>query len=58
MRENDLIKEVQRSMNCLLEDEEIKSLMMNLVHTGMTPDQIAHHIREVIIKYLLLTDNY
>ena len=45
-------------MNCLLEDEEIKSLMMNLVHTGMTPDQIAHHIREVIIKYLLLTDNY
>lgn len=58
MRENDLIKEVQRSLSYLTEDEEIRRCMLSLVDSGMSPEQVAQHTREIIIKYLLLTENY
>ena len=58
MREDDLIIEVQRSMNCLTEDEEIRRCMVSLVNSGMSPEQVAQHTRELVIKYLLLTENY
>ena len=36
----------------------IRSLLVKLVQSGMTPDQVANYVREIVIKYVLLTDNY
>lgn len=58
MREDELIKEVQRSLSYLTEDEEIRRSMVSLVDSGMSPEQVAQHTRDIIIKYLLLTENY
>ena len=57
MKKN-IIKEVQRSLSYLIEDEEIRCLMVKLVHSGITAEQVANHTREVVIKHLLLTGNY
>ena len=53
MNEQEVIKEVQRSLSVLIEDEEVKQLMIDLVKAGNTPEQVANHVREVVIKYTL-----
>lgn len=54
MNEEEVIEEVQRSLSILIEDEEVKRLMLDLVRAGHTPEQVANHIREIVIKYTIL----
>ena len=42
----------------MINDEGIRSLLVKLVQSGMTPEQVANYVREIVIKYVLLTDNY
>lgn len=57
-REDGLVKKVQRLLGHLINDEGIRSLLVKLVQSGMTPEQVANYVREIVIKYVLLTDNY
>lgn len=56
MNEQEIIKEVQRSLSILIEDEEIKRLMVALVKAGKTPEQVANHVRQLVVKYTLKTE--
>lgn len=53
MKENEIIKEVQKYTFSLLEDDEIKRMMLILVKSGKTPAEVAEHIYRLIIKYVL-----
>ena len=53
MNEQEIIKEVQRSLSILIEDEGVRKLMIDLVRAGNTPEQVANHVREIVIKHTL-----
>lgn len=53
MNEQEIIKEVQRSLSILIEDKEIQKLMVALVKTGNIPEQVANHVQELVVRYTL-----
>ena len=53
MNEQEIVKEVQRSLSILIKDEELKRLMVALVKAGKTPKQVANHVSELVVKYIV-----
>lgn len=53
MNEQEIIKEVQRSLSMIIEDEEIRQLMVALVREGKSPEQVANHLRELVVTYIV-----
>lgn len=57
MNEQEMIKEIQRSLSMLIEDEELKRLMIVWVKSGMSPEQVANHVRELVVRYVVTEYN-
>lgn len=53
MNEQEIIEEVQRSLSMIIEDKEIRQLMVALVREGKSPEEIANHVRELVVKYVI-----
>lgn len=53
MDEEEIIKEVQRCLSMLIEDEELKSLLVAWVKSGKSPEEVANHVRGLVIRHII-----
>lgn len=53
IEEIEVVKKVQKCISQIMKDDEIRHLSVELVKSGLKPEQVRDHIIDIITMYII-----